>query len=71
MRQTLSTLSARNPQIAASQLIELPISKKLTPPTFFRTNEFTMPFQEIVDTYGVPRYGEVNPGLFTIVTFPF
>jgi V-type H+-transporting ATPase subunit a len=25
----------------------------------------------IVDTYGVPRYGEINPTLFNIVTFPF
>lgn len=24
-----------------------------------------------MDTYGVPRYGEVNPGLFTIITFPY
>lgn len=24
-----------------------------------------------MDTYGVPRYKEVNPALFTIVTFPF
>ena len=24
-----------------------------------------------MDTYGVPRYGEINPGLFTITTFPF
>jgi V-type H+-transporting ATPase subunit a len=24
-----------------------------------------------VDTYGVPRYGEVNPGFFTSVTFPY
>jgi V-type H+-transporting ATPase subunit a len=31
----------------------------------------TWPFQELVNTYGQPRYGEVNPGLFTIVTFPF
>jgi V-type H+-transporting ATPase subunit a len=41
------------------------------PPTYFRLNEFTAPFQQIVDTYGVPRYGEVNPGMFTCVTFPF
>jgi V-type H+-transporting ATPase subunit a len=27
--------------------------------------------QEIVETYGIPRYGEVNPGIFTCVTFPF
>jgi V-type H+-transporting ATPase subunit a len=43
----------------------------LTPPTFIRTNEFTYPFQEITDTYGVPNYKEVNPSYFGIVTFPF
>lgn len=41
------------------------------PPSYFPMNKFTAPFQAIVDTYGVPRYHEVNPGLFTIVTFPF
>ena len=48
-----------------------PEEKHLTPPTFFELNDLTAPFQQIVDTYGVPRYGEVNPTLFTIVTFPF
>jgi V-type H+-transporting ATPase subunit a len=24
-----------------------------------------------VDTYGTPRYGEVNPGIFAIAFFPF
>ena len=45
--------------------------KRYKPPTYFQTDDFSAPFQEIVDTYGVPRYGEVNPGLFTIVTFPY
>ena len=36
--------------------------KRYKPPTHFKTSEFTKPFQDIVDTYGVPRYGEVNPG---------
>jgi V-type H+-transporting ATPase subunit a len=40
-------------------------------PTHFETNKFTSPFQDFVDTYGVPRYKEANPALFTAVTFPF
>lgn len=43
----------------------------IVPPSYFKTNEFTAPFQEIVNTYGVPNYKEVNPAMFAIVTFPF
>jgi V-type H+-transporting ATPase subunit a len=32
---------------------------------------FSGTFQGIVDTYGVANYKEANPGLFTIITFPF
>jgi len=40
-------------------------------PTYFKTNEFSHPFQLIVDTYGVPTYLEANPALIGMVTFPF
>ena len=40
-------------------------------PTYISVNEFTYPFQEIVNQYGIPNYHEINPGYFTIITFPF
>lgn len=42
-----------------------------TPPTYFQTNKYTVAFQEFVNTYGIPRYQEINPAIFTAASFPF
>nr|XP_023024083.1 V-type proton ATPase 116 kDa subunit a [Leptinotarsa decemlineata] len=47
------------------------ISTNEDPPTFNRTNKFTKGFQNLIDSYGVASYREVNPALYSIVTFPF
>lgn len=65
MRQATETSGALVPSILNV------IPSKEEPPTYFQTNKFTRSFQSIVDAYGIAHYQEVNPGVFTIITFPF
>ena len=56
---------------STAYLEDLPLDEDSVPPTLILTNECTDAFQQVVNTYGIPRYREINPGYFTIITFPF
>ena len=71
VRVHIDDLRKRKTHIYGVEFNLNPRPKDSSPPTYFKLNEFTWVFQEIVNTYGFPRYREVNPGLFTIATFPF
>jgi len=60
----------RSPGAQVPSVINI-IETKETPPTYFKLNKFTKSFQSIVNAYGIPRYREVNPAVFTCITFPF
>jgi len=56
---------------ASVQTVVEVVKSKQTPPTFFKTSKVTAGFQAIVDAYGMARYQEFNPAVFTVITFPF
>lgn len=47
------------------------VRTKEEPPTYFPVTPFTSCFHTIVEAYGVARYGEVNPAVLSVITFPF
>jgi len=64
------TMLRQNKKVLCSNLKEVP-KHSLDPPTYFRTNDLIGSFSQIVETYGVASYQEINPTVFTIITFPF
>ena len=69
IKSTLQDVNDRAGMSVPTIVNQIKTSK--TPPTYNKTNKFTEAFQTIIDAYGTAKYTEVNPGLPTIVTFPF
>ncbi|CAG8983338.1 hypothetical protein HYALB_00000505 [Hymenoscyphus albidus] len=69
IKSTLHDVNNRAGLSVPSIINEIRTNK--TPPTYQKTNRFTEGFQTIINAYGTAKYQEVNPGLPTIVTFPF
>lgn len=40
------------------------------PPSSFKLCKYVETFQDLVNVYGLPSYGEINPGIFMIFLFP-
>ncbi|PHJ18622.1 vacuolar proton translocating atpase subunit, partial [Cystoisospora suis] len=71
LRLVIAEQSNRSHASAFLLLHESPPRASSSPPTYFRLPPFLLPFQQLVDTYGVPRYKEANPAIFACVFFPF
>ena len=41
------------------------------PPTYWKTNKLTAGYQGMINAYGCARYKELNPAIFSVITFPF
>lgn len=73
LRQRLEELEPEEFGFARPKLLSEPFDgiDGLRPPTLITSNWLTSLFQEMVNVYGIPRYRELNPAAFMIISFPF
>ena len=71
IQNSLLKITEKDPSKLTAILTDFDINDKAVPPTYLKLNDFTYPFQMIISEYGIPRYREINPGLFSIISFPF
>ena len=71
LEQEINSLLKENERIMLPKFNDFEQENNRRFPSYFIMNEFNSSFQEIVNTYGIPRYREINPAIFNIVFFPF
>jgi len=67
LKDSLAAVKCKN----AAILLPDNMPQGVAPPTFCNVNDLTAPWQEVIDTYGIPSYKTANPAVITTVTFPF
>ncbi len=45
------------------------LERQVTPPTQFKNSFFSRPFEKVIQLYGLPAYGEIDPTPFVAITF--
>jgi len=70
LKNYLNKSSTKNDMVLSASIIDLQPCHMI-PPTFLQTNDLIKPFQEIINTFSIPNYREINPACFSVVTFPF
>ena len=68
IKETLSSFTSLE---NANAFLIIDDTRNDIPPTYFKTNDLTKPFQDIVNMYGIPRYKEINPAYFAVFLFPY
>ena len=62
---SLSGYESFNPRIKVAR----DDSSKLS--NFYQIGIFKLKYQAIIDAYGIATYREINPAIFSVITFPF
>ncbi len=64
-------ISSLNERLAetGSAVVELPRPSWVEPPTLLNPVKVEQPFRPLVQSYGTTRYGDIDPTLFTVVSF--
>jgi V/A-type H+-transporting ATPase subunit I len=64
----ITSLNDRLAQIGAA-VVELPRPSWVEPPTLLSPVKVEQPFRPLVQSYGTTRYGDIDPTVFTVVSF--
>lgn len=71
IRAALKTGTFKSGMSESSAILHRCTTTSKDMPTYHKTNKITSCYQKIIDAYGVSNYMEINPAVFSIITFPF